>query len=124
MATPNTSMTATGLGNVEGGDGQQQQQATTTTTMEINQELMETLDRYAANNSGEEESVDKFPGESQEVEEEATVPVTADVAKSDDQEKNEPSLVGDEQQREEVQEEESKQQQSTNSSAAAEVMCS
>lgn len=122
MATPNTSMTATGLGNVEGGDGQQQQQqATTTTTMEINQELMETLDRYAANNSGEEESVDKFPGESQEVEEEATVPVTADVAKSDDQGKNEPSLVGDEQQREE---EESKQQQSTNSSAAAEVMCS
>lgn len=58
MTTPNTSMTATGLGNVEG------QGETQDSTMDINRDLLETLDRYAGSGSGEE-SVDKSPGDSQ-----------------------------------------------------------
>lgn len=99
MATPNTSMTATGLGNAE-----------ESTSMEatINQELIETLDRYG--NSGGEDSVDKSPGEQQQK-----------------QGEEEDGQVGGKQQVEEEEEQQSQkdqeeQQQST--TTAAEVMCS
>lgn len=99
MATPNTSMTATGLGNAE-----------ESTSMEatINQELIETLDRYG--NSGGEDSVDKSPGEQQQK-----------------QGEEEDGQVGGKQQVEEEEQQQSQkdqgeQQQST--TTAAEVMCS
>lgn len=99
MATPNTSMTATGLGNAE-----------ESTSMEatINQELIETLDRYG--NSGGEDSVDKSPGEQQQKQ----------------GEEEEDGQVGGKQQVEEEEQQSQKdqgeQQQST--TTAAEVMCS
>lgn len=53
MATPNTSMTATGLSNADSGDGQP-------ILGEINRDLLETLDRYG------EESADKSPPQQEE----------------------------------------------------------
>lgn len=96
MATPNTSMTATGLGNAE-----------ESTSMEatINQELIETLDRYG--NSGGEDSVDKSPGETEkEGEEGGQVEGKQQV----------------EEEQQQSQKDQGEQQQST--TTAAEVMCS
>lgn len=95
MATPNTSMTATGLGNVE-----------ESTSMEatINQELIETLDRYGSG----EDSVEKSPGEPEKLEEEQD-------GQSEGKQVEEKGSQKD-------QGEETQPQQST--TTAAEVMCS
>lgn len=101
MATPNTSMTA-----LSGGDG--------TTAMEasINQELIETLDRYAG-----DESVDKSPEEIEgqqegDLEQDASTRVDSET-KEEEQEQSAEADDG----------KSSSKQQST-TTAAAEVMCS
>lgn len=113
MATPNTSMTATGLGNSEGGDHGVNPE-------EITRELMETLDRYT--DSGEEKQEELRGGDKLET----PPPQELDDSRKGDEDATTTTKT-DVEEKSGVEEEEEVQQQaaqSTNSSTAAEVMCS
>lgn len=99
MATPNTSMTATGLGNAEGGDGQP--------SMDINRELIETLDRYASTGD-ESKSPSDSPGQISQVESVTETPTKQETVEA----KQAAETDVDEQSKQQTQ------------SSAAEVMCS